>query len=198
MATMRTRCAECGEPDDSEDETDDVHQMNNSVYFYADVTRRNVWRLIESMERANAWAVRDAYRPAECAYIYLYIQSNGGDAHAGLSAMDHIRNNRISVVTVADGFVASAATFMLLGGSYRVAMSHATVLVHELSLTLFQGKHSDLMAEANNSSRLMGLVKRVYTEYTSLDAAGLDKLLCADTTMTSSDCIRNGFVEEVW
>lgn len=170
--------------------------MKNCVYFYADVDRRSVWRLVQKMELANAHATAQYDRPEDCV-IYVYVQSGGGDAHAGLSAMDHIRNNRVSVVTVADGLVASAATFLLLGGSHRVAMSHATILIHEVS-TSFWGKHSDLVAEAKNSSRMMDVIKRVYAERTTIDSRDLDNVLSKDTTMNGEECRARGFVEDVW
>ena len=50
-------------------------------------------------------------------------------------------------MTVIDGFVASAASFMLLGGAERRASSRSFLLVHQLRGT-FEGKYCDFVDEA--------------------------------------------------
>ena len=186
--------------DDDGNTTDDddnlVRQDGVNVYFYADVSKKSVLRLLECLEKANKCAFADCESLQTCR-VYLYLHSNGGDAHAGLSAMDHIRNNKVPVTTVIDGFVASAATFLLLGGEYRVGFNHSTLLIHQLSTGVW-GKHADLVDEVRNSTTLMTTIKSVYAANTLLSENKLDSLLKHEKNLGSKACVKFGFVHELW
>lgn len=188
------------DPDDAAEDDpsidDPIRCIEDSVFFYAEVTSANVLRLLHCLSRANAHALSHCASPHD-ARVYLYIHSPGGDAYAGLSGLDHIRNNRLPVTTIVDGFVASAATFLLLGGSHRVALSHGTCLIHQLS-TGFWGKYADLVDEVKNSTSLMKTFKKIYGERTSLDKAAIDSLLKKELTLDARKCLSMGIVDEVW
>lgn len=179
------------------DEDGDVTQSANSVHFFADVTRRTIVRLAECLEKASQYAMQH-FDPASDNYtVYLYIMSPGGDAHAGLAGMDLVRNSRVPVTTVSNGLVASAATFLLLGGTYRAAMKHSVLLIHELS-TSFWGKYSDLAEELSNSTIVMGIIKKVYLDSTKIRGPELEQMLKKDTHLVADECLKHGFVHAVW
>ena len=134
--------------DESDDEHEEIMCEANRVYFYADVSRKNILELYKKLTEAREYCGK-----ANCNTIYLFIQSDGGDAYAGLSAMDHIQQSIIPITTVIDGSVASAATFMALGGHQRLTMTHASILIHQIS-TGFWGKYEDLVDEMENSRNL--------------------------------------------
>lgn len=192
---VRARVSETKETDGDEDEVD-VTQDEDKVYFYAEVTRHSILLLLQCLEKATKHALQHCTDLNACT-VYLYIFSDGGDAMAGLSAFDHIRNNRVPVTTVADGFVASAATFLLLGGAYPVAMQHSTVLIHQLT-TGFWGKYADLIDEMHNSESLMRTISSIYAEHTKLSKPTLDGLLSKEKNMSAEECLRMGFVRELW
>ena len=187
-------------PCDSDGEDDPcptIVQERDRVYFYSEVSRSTVLRLIGSLHKATEYALKHC----ECVHdatVYLYVHSSGGDAFAGLSAFDHIRSNRVPVTTVIDGFVASAATFLVLGGQHRAAMRHSALLIHQLSLSNFWGKFSDLVDEVHNSTSLMDTIKRVYSEHTHLKKKRLDALLAKEKNMDAETCLELGFVHELW
>lgn len=186
--------------DASDDEQDDgpetVCQIQNSIYFYGPVDARNILLLVKGLFAANAEALKLAHWP-EDARVYLYIHSPGGDAFVGLSAMDHIRLNNVPVIAIADGFVASAATFMLLGAQECKALKNAKILIHQLS-TGFWGKYSDLVDEMKNSKELMDTIKNVYKERTKLTVGQLNRLLQKELHMSASQAMKAGLVDEIW
>lgn len=181
---------------DEEDEGCEVVCDNDCVYFYAPVTTSNTVKLLQAMREAGNYALQKCVWP-EDARIYLYIHSGGGDAFAGLSAMDHIRLSRVPVVTIADGFVASAATFMLLGGSERKAFRSAKILIHQMS-TSFLGKYQDLLDEVHNSTDLMETMKQVYAENTAMNKDEIDRLLTKELQLNAKQAIKKGVVDEIW
>lgn len=179
---------------DDVDETDaiDVQNIGNCVYFYAPVTPGNVLKLIACLRNANESASRIPHANAR---VYLYIHSGGGDAYAGLSAMDHVRANPVPVTAIVDGMVASAASFILLGTDDRRCMPHSFVRIHQLSISGFEGKYVDFVDELANTNSLMEVVRGIYLDNTSLTSERLDEILKKEIDMNAATCIRDGIVK---
>lgn len=192
----RYRCALPKEETDEVEEPDEITQIKNSVYFYAEVSRTNNIKLIQKITDATDHVLKNCDDIFQ-AKIYLYINSIGGDAFCGFSVMDHIRCNRIPVVTVADGYVASAATFLLLAGAERKIMRNTKILIHQLS-TAFWGKYTDLLDEVENSKEIMSSIRKIYVQSTNLSQAKLDVLLKKELHLNATQAKALGFVDEIW
>ena len=118
--------------------------------------------------------------------IKLHIYSNGGDAYMGLSTYDFIKNMQIPIYTYIDGMIASAATFIYLAGSNRFMTENSTILMHQLS-TGFWGKYEDLKDEYKNTSELMRIIKKIYSENTNMKKKEIDDLLKRELLLTYND-----------
>lgn len=173
-------------------EDEEIKQRRNKVFFYGEVNRKNVSLLVEKLESACDHILLNSGT-----HIELFIHSEGGDAYAGLSAMNHIQTCRVPVHCVADGIVASAATFLLLGGTKRLAMQHASVLIHQLS-TGFWGKFVDLQDELKNSEQLMNIFYDIYSTQTTMKSKKINSILKKELTMTTAECLKNGIVEAIY
>ena len=193
----KRRCHSPEPPDTDDDENDGsrVEHVGSRVFFYSNVTRSAVLQLVTHLDAAAAWALDHCETPAR-ARVHLYIHSGGGDVYAGLSAMDHIRTCRVPVTTVADDFVASAATFMLLGGQTRVGMVNTNILIHQLSAD-FWGKWSELEFEMINTRKLMQQMKTLYAKHTQLTPDQLDHMLSGELVLTAEEAITYGFIAEI-
>ena len=186
----------CSEEDESIDTDGNVQTDGSRIFFYADVTRATVLQLVRALRAASAHAVEHA-QGLEQPRVFLHLHSDGGDAFAGLSAMDHIRTNRVPVTTVADGMVASAASFMLLGASFRLAHRHAFVRIHQLSIRGFEGKYADLMDEMQNTHTLMAKVRRVYLDNTLMSEMRVEEVLKKELDMDAEQCQAAGIVHAI-
>lgn len=195
MASKKRRAAEEDGPVQATTADECIMVIRESVFFYAPVETLYTLKLLKALGAASEFALRTCTWPSD-ARVYLYINSGGGCAFAGLSAMDHIRTNHVPVITIADGFVASAATFMLLGGYERKSMTNAKILIQQLS-TAFWGKYVDL-DEARNSEDLIESLGKVYAEYTNLRGKKLTSLLRKELHMNAIHSLECGFVDEIW
>lgn len=196
--SKRTRRCDAEEEDDT-DEVDlekGIRQIGNRVYFHSAVTREAILMLIQKLCAAENAALTMFMR-AEDAFVLLFIHSEGGDAYAGLSGMNHIQQARVRIVTVADGFVASAATFLLLGGNKRYAMQHSCVLIHQVS-GLFWGKYAELQDEMQNSAQLMQTLKNLYCDKTKMTVKKVNRMLKKELTLTAEQCVKFGVVDEMF
>lgn len=181
--------------DDTDEETEageeSVIQIRNTVYFHSPVTRESVLLLIQKLDEAATFALTHGTT------VQLFIHSEGGDVFAGLSGMNHIQACRCRVTCIADGFVASAATFLFMGGHERRGMKHSTVLIHQLS-TGFWGKFVELKDEVANSEQLMETLCDLYTTRTTLDRERVQQMLEKELTMTSQQCLDIGLYESIY
>ena len=188
----KKRCAiEEVEKDDDDDEN--IVTLNDRVFFYADVSVKNILKLIKCLHQANQYCLHNLYEPV----IYLYINSYGGDLFAGLSGMDHIRLNTVKIITIADGYVASAATFLLLAGFEKKSLTNARILIHQLS-TEFEGKYNDLLSEMNNSKELMKTLENIYLTNTNFEQNDLKQLLGKELHLNSIEAHKYGIIDEIW
>ena len=183
--------------DDQEEEEkdDEIVHIQGNIYFYAEVNSKNILKLIQCINEANilVFNTQDSISHMK---IKLYINSGGGDAFAGLSGLDHIRNNKIHITTIADGFVASAATLLLLGGHSRWALQNSRILIHQLS-TGFWGKYVDLLDEVQNSKELMNAFKEIYSSQTSIDNRKIQQLLKKELHLNSKQAFEAGFISKI-
>ena len=181
------------ENDEQDEVSKDIKHLKGCVYFYAEVNNNNILKMISCLHEANDFVMTSSTQPLQDAKVVLYINSGGGDAFAGLSGMDHIRTNRVPVTTIADGYVASAATLLLLGGSERASLRNSRILIHQLS-TGFWGKYVDLLDEVENSKELMAAFQQIYSSNTNIRSKKLKSLLKKEINMTASQALEYGFV----
>lgn len=181
--------------DDDEDDTGVViERTRTNVFFYAPVNAANVHKLIKQLQSAK----EDAFR-WETGKVTLFLRSDGGDMHAGLSALDHLELLfapccGVELWTVADGWLASAGTFLLLGGSRRFGMPNSALLIHSLS-TSIEGNAPQIINETSNMRQLSSLVRSMYCSRTKLSKKEVSALMKKESLLTADKAIESGFIE---
>ena len=182
---MKRKYMECD--DEIEKPLNLVKRCSNKIYFYAPVTKQNVLKLNEYIDELNKL-------PYET--IEIYIHSLGGDVYAGFSAMDMLLQNSKRIVTIADGFTASAATFILLGGHVKKIYPHCDVLIHQMS-TESSGRYNELKDDMENNSKLMIKMRTIYKNKTQIPNKELNKMLEKEIVVNAQQCQKWGIVNEV-
>jgi len=131
--------------------------------------------------------------------IRIFIRSDGGDIHAGLSAMDCIRSmRRVKVRTIADGVCASAATFILLGGRSRHMTRNSYIMIHQLNMDGTWGKFEDFKDQLANLQQFMDRFREIYTYETDIPEEKLEDILKRDVYMNADQCLEWGIVDNIW
>jgi len=192
MRKHRTRA------EDEETGTDDDSITSDGVcvYFYAEVSRANNLKLIRCLREATVSSLKHSL-PHSPPRIHLYIHSNGGDCYAGLAMFDHIRLNPVPIVAVADGMVASAASFILLAANHRLIHENSFVRIHQLSILGFDGKYADMVDEMQNTHCLMNKLEEMYVERTGMSLDNCQTLLRQEIDMDAERCLMEGLVHEI-
>ena len=175
-----------------------MKQVNNRIYFYAEIYRDHILQLNQALrEQSNTIQYTAKTNSVEIVTpIFLHINSYGGNIFAGLAAMDEILKCGVDVITVIDGCCASAATFLSVVGKKRYINRHAFMLIHQLS-SMMWGKYEEFKDEIQNLDRLMVMIKEVYREYTKVPEKELDGILKHDLWFGAKTCLEYSLVDEI-
>ena len=186
-----------GEEEEDNDDIDIV-VVKNSIYFYEDISVASIRTLCKHVSEleSNLLKLQTDYRLMNPPSIYLHIQSSGGDAYAGLSGMNTLQNCRVPVITIVDGFVASAATFLLLGGSERWMQKHSNLLIHQIR-TGFWGRFDELKDEMSNSEHLMKMIKTIYKKNSTMPKKTLNGIIKKEIYLNSDECLNYGLIHKI-
>lgn len=176
-------------------EDHEVFRDGSKIFFNADVDKESVSKLIKLIKKAEKELLHLQIEYGGTDFrITLYVHSDGGCVFSGLSAMHHIQSSRVPIDTVADGFVASAATFLLLAGKRRYITPHASVLIHQLRSENF-GKFDDIVDDTKNCTQLMKTFREIYKEKTKIPLKKLDMLLRRELYLSAAECVKFGVAE---
>jgi ATP-dependent protease ClpP protease subunit len=179
-----------------------VHVQGSDVYFHCEVCETTVLELNLKLKKL-ALELLHKYLDLgidERPEIRIFIRSDGGDLHAGLSTMDCIKSlrKRVRVLTIADGLCASAATFILMGGSRRYMTKNSYILIHQLNMDGTWGKFEDFKDQMENLEQFMNKFRAIYTKETEIPSEELERLLKRDVYMDSDKCMEWYIVDALW
>jgi len=190
---------QCPQPQDEETW---IKVQGSDVYFHCEVCEESVLEFKTKIQKLELELLHkhldlglSDIRPE----IRVWIRSDGGDLHAGLSAMDFLNSlKRVKVRTIADGVCASAATFVLLGGRTRHMTENSYVLIHQLNMDGTWGKFEDFKDQMHNLEKFMDRFRKIYTRETQIPEDRLEKILKRDVYMDAKRCLKWDIVDSVW
>lgn len=183
---------------EEDDESENISSKGNVVYFHSHVSRTTVHCLIHELNAACDYLKEIRTSVSADLRIKLYIHSEGGDLYSGLSAMEHIKNCEFDVDTYVDGYVASAGTFLLLGGKRRFMNKYSELLIHQFSVGVYgQWKYTELSEQHMNNEKLMKMMKAIYKEKTKIPAKVLNTILSKEVSFSSNECLEYHIVDEL-
>ena len=130
--------------------------------------------------------------------ISIYINSPGGEVHAGLAIYDAIRLNRCDIATYCVGICASMATVLLSSGTpgKRYSMPSATIHMHQV-LGGAQGQASDIEIEAREAIRLNDLLRSILAQNTGQDPERIRQDADRNYYMTAQQAKEYGMIDEI-
>ena len=103
--------------------------------------------------------------------VIIYIHSDGGCVYSGLKMCDTIllAPEHVTVHTVCQGSCMSAAALIWTCGNTRTMQPNASLMIHSVATSLFEGKTGDIAVESKELSRLTETMCRVMSENTGVN-----------------------------
>jgi ATP-dependent protease ClpP protease subunit len=183
-----------------------VQCVDNHIYFYAEVNTETILELNKAILRLNK-DMKNYMDVARCEYnmdvgevcIYLHINSGGGYITDALSGVDTILKSNIPVISIVEGYVASAATLLSIVCAKRFMTKHSSMLIHQLSGGMW-GTFEQMKDDMTNSSYLQKKIKEMYIEYGrgKMKKERLEKMLARDLMMNFKKSKKLGLVDELF
>jgi ATP-dependent protease ClpP protease subunit len=181
---------------------EEVYREFNHIYFKSDVTLETcdiLTQLVREFEEEIKELKADPYSKYFTEpELYIHFTTFGGDLYASFSVFDTLKSKLYKVITIAEGYVASAGTVMMLGGQNRKIQKNAVMLIHQLS-TGMEGKFEELKEDFFNSQQSMKRLINIYhTElHGKMTKKQIEEALKHYYWWDSKTCVQKGLCDEI-
>jgi ATP-dependent Clp protease protease subunit len=130
--------------------------------------------------------------------IYLYVNSPGGSAYAGMAIYDAMQYVQSDVSTVCLGMGMSAAAMILCGGApgKRFALPNAKIMIHQGSAG-YRGTPADIQIAAREILSLTRRMAEIISRHTTQDVEQVMKDIDRDRFMTPEEAVEYGIVDAI-
>src|ERR1700729_3565060 len=135
----------------------------------------------------------------KCNYhIWLYVNSPGGSAYAGMAIYDAIQYVKPDVATVCLGMGMSAAAMILCGGAAgkRYALPNAKLMIHQGSGG-FRGTPADIQIAAREILELTRQMSEIISRHSGRAVEQVLLDIDRDRFMTPSDAVDYGLIDGI-
>lgn len=185
--------------DDDDDENDEsnITRENNHIYFYSDIDKTTIFKLISLIREAEEYCFLNSYKLNIDIPIYLHINSRGGYVSEAFIAIDVIISCRVPIYSIIEGATASAGTLISVVCKKRFIRPNSNMLIHQLSSELW-GKMSEIEDEFKNLKETMKKIQKIYIKNSKFLKKDLKKILKHDLWLNADKCIEYGLVDELW
>jgi ATP-dependent Clp protease, protease subunit len=130
--------------------------------------------------------------------IYLYINSPGGSAYAGMAIYDAMRYVKPDVSTICVGMAMSAAAMILCGGAAgkRYALPNSKMMIHQGSGG-FRGTPADIQIAAREILEMTERMATIIAHHSSQPKEQVMRDIDRDRFMNPQEAVEYGLIDDV-
>jgi ATP-dependent Clp protease, protease subunit len=130
--------------------------------------------------------------------IYLYINSPGGMAYAGMAIYDVMQHVRPEVSTICVGMGMSAAAMILCGGAAgkRLALPSAKIMIHQGSAGA-RGAPRDMEIHLREVMATTQRMAQIIAHHTGRPLEQVEQDIDRDYFLTAQQALEYGIIDEV-
>ena len=130
--------------------------------------------------------------------IQLYINSPGGQVHAGMAIIDTMQYIKNDISTVCVGMAASMAAVILSCGTKgkRTALPNAEVMIHQPSGGT-EGQASDIEISAKHILKTRATLNKILAKNTGQTLLKIEKDMDRDFFMDADEAKKYGIIDSV-
>jgi ATP-dependent Clp protease, protease subunit len=130
--------------------------------------------------------------------IWLYVNSPGGSAYAGMAIYDAVQYVKADVATVCLGMGMSAAAMVLCGGApgKRFALPNSKIMIHQGSGG-FRGTPADIQIAAREILEMTRRMAEIIASHSRQDVEQVVRDIDRDRFMTPEEAVSYGLVDAI-
>ena len=183
--------------EEEEDLADQIESVDNTIFYYAPVTKKSVLSLNKQIRRLGTeLEITSKMLDISIPDIRIRINSPGGSLLDCFAAVDAIRNSAAPIHSIVEGSAASAATLMSVVAKKRSITKNSFMLIHQLSGGMW-GKFEDMKDDMQNCNVFMEAINQIYVEHTKIPKNTLKEILKRDIYFDSKTCLKYGLVDKI-
>lgn len=128
--------------------------------------------------------------------VVVNINSRGGDYYQGLAIYNALKAHEGTVTTRVLGLAASSASIIFLGGKVREIARHASVMIHNASVTV-KGDRKYLSGVLAKIAEIDGRISEIISSETGLTPEKIAEMMDAETYINSQEALDMGFAAAI-
>ena len=128
--------------------------------------------------------------------IEVRINSVGGEVQEGITIYNLLKSYAGNVKVIVDGWAASIASIIALGGDELVMNEGSFIMIHN-PWGGMMGEAKDLRQEADLLDLMTNELVNIYVQATGLDEGDIRQMMDEETWLNPTDAIEKGFANSV-
>lgn len=172
-------------------------ELINRMYFYGEINAENTPAWSKTLDEVSIKVLNKSNELGVTIPLTIHICSEGGSAYHGLGLADKIAKLSVPTVSIVEGYVASAATFLSMVADKRLITPNSQMLIHQFSTWYNYGTYENQKDSLENSDKLFKILMNFYKKYSNMKTREIRKLLKRDLFLTAEECLEKGLVDEI-
>ena len=146
-------------------------------------------------EGATPAMVADALK-GDFKNVEVHLNSPGGDAFAGVSIYNLLKNSSKPVNVIVDGMAASAASIVAMAGDTITMATGSVMMIHE-AMSMAFGNAGDMTKMADTLATVTSGIADIYVAKTGLPKEDILQMQNVETWLTADEAVAKGFATTV-
>ena len=166
-------------------ETDEDNK-SAELYIFGDITS---WPWYESDE--SSYGLVKKLQNLDVENITVHINSYGGEVAEGLAIYNTLKDSKMKVTTVCDGFACSAASVVFMAGDERIIKEASLLMIHN-AWTYAKGDSNALKKQAADLEKITQASVNAYKSKATISEEKIKELMNDESWITADEAVEYG------
>ena len=151
-------------------ETNDADK-SAELYIFGDITSYPWYE-----DEVSAYGLVKQLQDMDADHIKVHINSYGGEVKEGLAIYNALKDSKMKVTTICDGFACSAASVVFMAGDERIIKEASLLMIHN-AWTFAQGDSNALRKQADNLEKITQASVNAYKSRATISEDEIKELM---------------------
>jgi len=171
-----------------------MHKTDREILLFDEIDNDKIEKVIDD--------IYEFYYQSKKKWITLFINSQGGDATAGISLLNYINNLKPNLQTVILGKASSIAVIIFLAGKKRFVFPSSVMFFHNIRQT-YGTSYATELKESKSDAEMLQMYNDFYFDIIlkqtnrKMTRPKLQKLLDSHARIGAEDAIKLGFAHKM-
>ena len=157
------------------------------LYIFGDITSYDWY---EGDVSANS--LLKQLKELEVDSINVHINSYGGEVSQGLAIYNTLKDSKMKVTTVCEGFACSAASVVFMAGDERIIKEASLLMIHN-AWTWAKGDSNELKKQAEDLEKITQASVNAYKSKANISEEKIKELMDKESWITADEAVEYGF-----